>query len=113
MKARWRITIQSRRRELAALVENKLVEHDKSNALFAHTYPYRTVSEVLAEAVVLAEKGKPHLWKPDEHRRADLIMVVSKTQSQFDWKHSWYCRYDHEKAATYVVDAIVRAEITR
>jgi hypothetical protein len=113
MKERWRITIPARRRELIDLIENKLVEHDKSKALFAYTYPYASVAEKMAGAVIVAEKGQPHLWGPDKHRQTRLARVVANVQDQFDKDKSWHCRYDHEKTAAYIVSAIVRAEITR
>lgn len=113
MKTRWRITIPARRRELKALIENKLMEHDKSKALFAHTYPYGTVAEKMAAAVIGAERGQPHLWGPDNDRAARLARVVASAQGQFDKDKSWYCRYDHERSAAHIVSAIVRAEITR
>jgi len=113
MKERWQITVPARRRELKDLIEGKLVEHDKSKALFAHTYPYHVVAEKMAEAVILAEKGQPHLWGPDKHRQERLARVVANAQDQFDKEQSWFCRYDHEKTAAHIVSAIVRAEITR
>jgi len=113
MKERWRITIPSRRRELTALIENKLMEHDKSRALFARTYPYATVAEKMAAAVITAEKGEPHMLCPDKGRETRMARAISSTQDQFDKDKSWFCRYDHEQAAAYLVRAIVRSETTR
>lgn len=113
MKERWRITVPARRRELIDLIENKLVENDKSKALFAYTYPYAAVADRMAAAVIKAERGEPHLLAPDKGRAERMARAVANVQDVFDKEKSWHCRYDHEKTAAYLVAAIIRSEITR
>lgn len=114
MKERWRLTVLGRRRELAALIENKLIQFERRSAKFAHTYPHRAVSEEMAVAVILAEKGEPHLLKPDKGRLERMAKVLSAVHVEFDRKNRWNDGYgSHDAAASYVADAISRAEITR
>jgi len=113
MKERWRLTVPGRRRELAALIENKVIEFEQSRGKFAHTYPHRSLAEKMTIAVILAEKGEPHLLKPDGSRLDRMARTLENVHVAFDKENRWTDGYEHDKAAVYVANAISRAEITR
>lgn len=112
-KTRHRITVPGRRNELVDLITNKLMDFEKSRARFAHTYPHRTVAERMAVAVIVAEKGEPHLLKPDAHRLDRMSRIISGVHQEFDRDHNWNDGYNHDQAAQHLADCISRAEITR
>lgn len=113
MKERWRITTPGRRDELVDLIHNKLVEFEKRAGKFVWTYPHQAVSEKIAIEVIVAEKGEPHLLKPDAQRLERMARTILKVHEEFDRDHKWHDGYDHERAAAHVAAAISRAETIR
>lgn len=114
MKPRYRITVPGRRNELVDLIVGKMIDFEKSVTKFCYTYPHRSVAEKIAIAVIVAEKGEPHLLKPDAQRLTRMARVISNVHQQFDKDKSWndgFCKHDEE--ATFLAEAISRSEITR
>jgi len=112
MKARYRLTIKERRAELSAVLKNALIEHDRQQRKLIHTYPHATVAERMADAVIDAEKGQPHLLIPDKHRLSRMARVIVNAHHQFDREKNWMDGYDHDKVGEPLAKAVSRAEIT-
>lgn len=113
MKERWRITVPSRRSELAAILERKLREFEEKRGLLIHTYPHRSVAPILADAIIFAEKEHPRFWRPDAHRATRLTRVISNAHDNFDRANRWRDLYPYDESAKFLADAIPRFEVER
>lgn len=111
MKLRYRITVKTRRAELASVLKHALIEFDRRERKLIHTYPHGSVAEKMADAVIALEKDENLLIIPSPIRLDKMAVAISNAHKEFDRINRWSDGYDHDRAGLPLAKAVSGAEI--